>query len=210
MVERQTPSYDSSKFHSRFQPIPTYENAERKPQVVIGQTDVLLRLYNTRTIRKPEIARDYLRSYTLGFLDKAAQGVDRVFSPDDSVVDAQSLDANEAADYTNVVFAWMHHFATSKFLPDGFSRRGMLQAPATKKEFLQRTTEIKRELALVVAGLKDTSIPLEARPSALRTHNFFRVGAIMPLKFPDSERELAEKERDAFNRLLGDTTIDLP
>jgi hypothetical protein len=211
MVERQTPSYDSNRFgDSRFQPIPTYENTERVPQRVIVQTDLLLRLYNTGAIREPEIARGYLHDYTLRFLDTAAQGVDRVFSPDHSVIDVQSLYVNEAADYTNVVFAWMHHFATSQFLPNGFSRRGMLQAPATREQFLQRTTEIKRELAFVVAGLRNPNTPLEARPSALRTHNFFHVGAIMPLKFPDSNRELAEKERDAFDRLLGDTKIDFP
>ena len=210
MVEGQTPSYDFSKFHSRFQPTPTYENTERIPQRVIGQTDLLLRLYNTRAILKPEIARNYLHDYTLKFLDKAAQGVDRAFSIDESVVDAQPLDVNEAADLTKVVFAWMHYFATSQFLPNGFSRRGMLQAPTTKEQFLQRMAEIKRELAFVVAGLKDINKPLEARPSALRTHNFFRVGAMMPLKFPDSERELREKERNAFNRLLGDIKVDLP
>jgi hypothetical protein len=207
MVERQTPSYDSRKFgDSRFQPIPTYENPERIPRRVIVQTDLLLHLYNTGTIRDPKMARDYLHDYTLRFLDKAAQGVGRVFSKDKSVVDAQSLDVNEAADFTNVVFAWMHHFATSPFLPNGFSRRGMLKAPATREQFLQRTTEIKRELAFVLAGLKDTKKPLEARPSALRTHNFFRVGARMPIKFPDSKRE----EREAFDRLLGDTKVDLP
>ena len=210
MVERQTPSYDFSKFRdSRFQPTPTYEDTERIPQRVIVQTDVLLRLCNTGTIRDPGIARDYLQGYTLKFINTAAQGVERVFSVDESVVNAQLLDVNEAADLTKAVFAWMHYFATSQFLPNGFSRKGMLQAPTTKEQFLQRTAEIKRELAFVVAGLKDTNIPLEARPSALRTHNFFRVGAIMPLKFPDSKRELAEKERDAFDRLLGDTKIDL-
>lgn len=193
MVEGQTPSYDFSKFRdSRFQPIPLYENTERIPQRVIVQTDLLLRLYNTRSIRKPEIARDYLHDYTLKFLDKAAQGVESVFPIDESVINTQPLDVNEAADFTNVVFAWMHYFATSPFLPNGFSRRGMLQPPTTKKQFIQRTTEIKRELAFVVAGLKDTNTPLEARPPAFRSHNFFRVGAIIPLKFPTAKEK---KER---------------
>lgn len=115
--------------------------------MVIDQTDSLLRLYSKGAIRQAEIARDYLHDYTLTFLDTAAKGVKRVFTKDDSVINAQPLDANEAADLTNVVFAWMHYFATSQFLPNGFSRRGMLQAPTTREQFLQRTAEIKKELA---------------------------------------------------------------
>lgn len=145
----------------------------------------------------------------MAFLDTAAQGVRRVFTKDDAVINAQALDVNEAADLTNVVFAWMHYFATSQFLPNGFSRRGMLQAPTTSEQFLQRTAEIKKELALIVAGLRDTDMPLEAKPSALRTHTFFRVGSIIPLKLPDNKKELAEK-REAFDKLLGDINIDLP
>ena len=191
MVEGQKPSYDFSAFRdSRFQPVPGYEDTERVPQVVISHTDSLLCLYSTRAIRQPEIARSYLQDYTLRFLDTAAQGVERVFTRDEAVINAQPIDINEAADFTNVIFAWMHYFATSQFLPDGFSRRGMLQAPATRKQFLQRTAEIKRELALIVAGLRDTDMPLEARPSAFRTHTFFHVGTIIPLRFPDSKSEL--------------------
>lgn len=211
MVEGQRPSYDFSAFRdSRFQPVPGYENIERAPQVVIGQTDLLLRLYNTRAIQQPELARDYLHDYTLKFLDTAAQGVEGVFTRDEAVIEAQTLDINEAADYTNVVFAWMHYFATSQFLPNGFSRRGMLQAPITREQFLQRTAEIKRELALIVVGLRDTDMPLEAKPSTLRAHTFFRVGTIIPLRLPDSKRQLAEKEKDMLNKLLGDINIDLP
>lgn len=211
MAERQPTPHDFNKFPaSRFQPIPGYENIERSPQVVISQTDLLLRLYRSRAVQQPELARRYLQDYTLRFVDTAAKGVERVFTKDDAVIESQSLDVNEAAGISYVVFAWMHHFATSRLLPNGFSRRGMLQAPATKEEFLKRTTEIKRELGLIVAGLRDSDLPLEANPSSLRTRTFFSVGATMPIKFPDSERELSEKEREAFDKLLGDTKIDLP
>lgn len=87
MSERQTPPYNFSAFRdSRFQPIPGYENIERAPQVVIGQTDSLLRLYSTGAIRHLDLARDYFQDYTLAFLDTAAQGVKRVFTKDDSVI----------------------------------------------------------------------------------------------------------------------------
>lgn len=211
MSERQKPPYDFSKFHdSRFQPIPGYEDIQRAPYAVVSQTDLLLRLYSEKAIRQPEIARGYLKEYALGFLDATTRGVARVFTKDKTIIDAQPLDINEAADFTNVVFAWMHYFATSRLLPNGFSRRGMLQAPTTRKEFVQRTTEIKRELAFIVAGLRDHDMPLETNPSSLRTHTFFHVGAIIPLKFPDSKRELEEKEKEVFDRLLGNTNIDLP
>lgn len=208
MIEGQRPPYDFRVFRkSRFQPIPGYENIERAPQVVIGQTDSLLRLYKTGAIRQLDPARGYLHDYTSTFLDTAAQGVKRVFTKND--VDTQPLDVNEAADVANVVFAWMHYFAISPFLPNGFSRRGMLQAPTTSEQFLQRIAEIKRELALIVTGLRDTDMPLEAKPSALRAHTFFRVGSIIPLKFPDSKEELAGK-KEAFDKLLGDIQVDLP
>lgn len=211
MSERQTHPYDFSRFRDpRFQPIPGYEDIQRAPQAVMFQTDLLLRLYRTRAVQQPEITREYFQNYTLRFLDKAAQGAERAFTKDEAVINAQPLDVNEAADVTKIVFAWMHYFAASQFLPNGFSRRGMLQAPATIKQFLQRTAEIKRELALVVAEIRDPDMPLEAKPSALRAHAFFHVGAVMPLKFPDNERELAEREKDAFNKLLGDISIDLP
>lgn len=210
MSERQMPPpYDFSKFRDRrFQPIPEYGDTERVPQVVVAQTDLLLGLYRSGVISQPQAARDYLQDYTLELLNMASKGVDRVFGKNDAAIKSQSLDVNEAADFANIVFAWIHYFAVSQYLPNGFSRRGMLRAPTTKEQFLQRTSEIKKELALIAVGI-DPNVPFEARPSALRAHNFFRVGAIIPLKFPDTERESADKERGAFDKLLGDTKIDL-
>lgn len=211
MVEGQKPSYDFSAFRSlRFQPIPGYEDRERIPQIVISQTDSLLHLYRARAIKQPEIARDYFQTYTLKFLDTAAQGAERAFARDDTVINTNPIEVNEAADFTKVVFAWMHYFATSQFLPDGFSRTGMLQAPATRKQFLERTTEIKIELAFIAEGIRGMDLPLEARPSTLRTHTFFHVGTIMPMRFPDNKAELAENERNVLNKLLKNTNVELP
>src|SRR3989344_6749515 len=211
MSERQSPSsFEFNNFHeSRFQAIPKYDDVERIPKTIISQTDSLLGIYSNGTIWQPDLAREYLHDYTLEFLKSAEQGADRVFTKDQNVIDSLPLEANEAADYTYVIFAWMHQFATSKYLPNGFSRRGMLQAPATKRQFVQRTNEIKKELGLIVAGLGNKDLPLETRPSSLRAHSFFHVGNIIPFKFPETNEEYINYEKDKFNRLLGDTIIDL-
>lgn len=205
----------------RFQPIPGYEDFARVPQRVVTQTDAVLRLYATGAIRNPQLAGDYLRDYTMPFLETARRGVGRVFGPERRlVIDRQHVEMNEAADFTQVVFSWMPELMESQFLPMGFSRRGVLRAPGTAEEFEQRIREIQRELGFIVSGLREPHQLLEANQQALRANAFFRVGATIPLKFPDDgkaeaeykeelRRKALEREQDQFNRLLGDISIDL-
>lgn len=211
--------YDASQMGG-FQPVPGYRDFLRQPQVVITQTDSLLQLYQTGNIRDTDPARTYLHDYTLAFLQDAQKGADRVYTKMKPDIRPEFIELNEAADYANVVFSWMHDRAHSRFLPMGFSRKGMLEAPIDKQVFIKRLDEMKIELGLVVSGLQRSHRFLEAYPSSLRMRKFFEVGSSLPLHFPDdgrinqemveeTRRKEIEQARKGFDQLMGDVKIDL-
>ncbi len=173
MPDYEKSFHDFSRFElKRFQPVPGYKDHERAPRVVISQTHNTLKLYRAGVIGDPKFAKDYIRDYTFGYLNTAAEGVERVFTK--APADIQPLEMNKAADVAHVVFAWMHYFAESKYLPMGFSRKGMLEAPTTKRQFIGRIAELKRELAFIVTGMRDPEIPLEATPGTSNSYLFSR------------------------------------
>lgn len=206
--------FEGSRFkkpeRSRFQPFPGYKDHERVPQRVVTQTDAILGMYDKGIIQKPELVRNYLQEYTFTYLNATARGVEQLYSASDGGIDAQELEVNEAVGFSGIIFAWMHVFTESRFLPQGFSRRGMLQAPATRDEFLGRITELKRELSFVVTRNIESTILPEARPSLLRTRAFFHVGALIPMKFPETQRDKDENEKARFSTLLDGIDINLP
>ena len=186
---------------ARFEANPTYKNLDRAPKTVVTQTDSIIELSNAG-ILSPGLTYNYLSTYTIPFLRSAAQGIGRVYSQDGATINTLSVEVNEAADFTNVVFSWMHYFARSQFLPNGFARRGVLRAPQTSKEFMGRLKEIKFQLSVVASGQKISGISFMANPQAFRTYTFFKVGSLIPLRFMESDRERKEHESGILEKLL--------
>ena len=200
MVNPENPSF--SLFQQRFEAHPTYPNIDRAPKTVVTQTDSIIEL-SAAGIISPGTTDNYLSTYTRPFLKNAAQGVERVYSPDPATISsALSSEVNEAADFTNLVFTWMHYFASSRFLPKGFARRGVLKAPQTRAEFVARILEINDQLFAVEDGKKIWGVSFMSNLQAFRTFAFFRVGSALPLKLERTVKERKENEAYMLEKLL--------
>lgn len=90
--------------------------------------------------------------------------------------------------------------AKSPYLAKGFSRKGMLKAPTTQRQFVTRIKELRVSIQHVT---------LEAYPPLLRTFKFFEVGNELPVKLTDDEREQEELEREKINKLLDGIDISI-
>lgn len=165
-----------------FQTVIGYREFEASPPVVVRQTDTLLSLFHRGEILKPEFARGYLHGYTLNFLKAAEEGSSTLYDTKGHEFQNVDLEVREAARFAFVVFAWMHVRAKSPFLPQGFSRRGMLAAPATHSQFLERIRELKIGIWNVVEGGIEPLATLEASPRLLRVFKFFEVGSNLPIR----------------------------
>lgn len=186
---------------ARFEAYPTYKDPDRAPKTVVAQTDSIIGLSNAGILAQ-DTTYNYLSTYTVPFLRSAAEGVGRVYSQDGVTINSLPVEINEAADFTNIVFGWMHYFAKSKLLPMGFARHGMLRAPQTSGEFMNRLREIKFQLSVIASGSKRPRAVLEAGLPAFRAYTFFKVGSAMPLKFIESDRERKEHESGILGKLL--------
>lgn len=205
MTSPENPAFNLSR-HG-FEAYPIYKNPERIPKTVVTQTDSMIQLLNAGVVPQ-ELIQNYLFNYTVPFLASAANGTKRIY--DKEIVSAISLstEINEAADFTNIVFSWMHYFARSRYLPDGFSKRGVLRAPQTEREFVKRVIELKDGVLEIADGKKSRGVFLESSPQALRTYTFFKVGSSIPLRFMESDREKKEHEVDVLAKLLEGINTD--
>lgn len=190
-----------------FQSVIGYKEIEKSPPVVVSQTYALLELYYLgiiqNTIRNSQPAKNYLRNYTLDYLKAAEEGsyalYDRIKGQSVQEID---LETREAAHYAFVVFAYLPDKAGSHYLAKGFSRKGMLKAPTTQRQFLTRIRELRVGIWQVVKGEVKPHTTLEAYPSVLRTFKFFEVGNKLPVKLTDDEKEQEALEREKINKLL--------
>lgn len=199
MGNPENPAFNLSR--QEFETPPFYKDIDRAPKTVITQTDQIIGL-SSAGILSTDTTYNYLSTYTMPFLKSAQGGVGRVYSKEAAIVQLQSPEINEAADFTNVVFSWMHYFARSNYLPNGFSRGGVLRAPETSRKFIERIQEIKFGLAAVASGNKISEVSFLSNPIAFRTYSFFKVGSTMPLRFIESDRERKEHEEEILAKLL--------
>jgi len=198
---------------SEFQPVIGYREMEKSPHFVVRQTHTLLGLYYQGVIRnsgnsKP--AKDYLHDFTLGYLEAAEEGSSTLCNQIGEIITSDiDLETREAAHYAFVVFAYLPDKARSPYLAKGFSRKGMLKAPTTQRQFLTRIKELRVVIQQVVAGEVKPHTTLEARPPVLRTFKFFEVGNELPVKLTNDEKKQEQLEREKFNDLLGGIDISL-
>ena len=127
-----------------FQSVIKYKDFAKSPAMIVKQTCLLIDLsLQGVTIPKSDIMKDYLQDYTLFYLRKAEKGADTIYDRKGAVFKDLDLETKEAAHHAFIIFAHLPDNMTSRYLPNGFSRRGMLRAPVTKDEFLGKIKEIK-------------------------------------------------------------------
>lgn len=199
MGNPENPAFNLKR--QEFEATPVYRDIDRAPKTVVTQTDQVIALSSAGILR-PDTTYNYLSTYTLPFLKSAQSGVGKVYDREIAIIALQSPEVNEAADFTNIVFSWMHYFAKSQFLPNGFARGGVLKAPETSREFIERIQELKLSLSLVASGDKITKVSFMANPRAFRTYSFFKVGSTMPLRFIESDKQRKEHEDEILAKLL--------
>lgn len=95
-------------------------------------------------------AKEYFYEVTAdSYLARAKTG-SRILFPNDTLGE-DNIDplTQEATRHAFVIFAWMHEVTKWKFIPTGFSRRGMLAAPTTQKQFDSRIDQLAGQLKVV-------------------------------------------------------------
>lgn len=194
-------------FQRDFQSVVTYREQERSPFMVAQSTAYILDLLHQGVPLDTQAANEYLQTYTLDYLSKAQEGSNILYATGHTNYPSEEVE--EAARHAFVTFAWMHVIQQSRFLPHGFSRKGMLRAPATQDEFVGKIRIIRHQLALVATGQKTPHEILEANPNRLTMTAFFRTGAELPLRVPPSSKELEQPERENLEKLLDGIDVSL-
>ena len=192
-----------------FQSVVGYRDWSRMPSVVARQTNALLDLLHQNALPNLGPARYYLGKYTLEYLKRAEGGSGILYDNKGFLKEGIDLEVREAATHAYVVFGHLPDMVQSPFVPKGFSRRGMLRAPETRDEFLNRIKELKIGLWNVIAGEVAPQATLEAYPPLMRTFGFFKVGGDLPIRLSDSERVIDQIEREKFNDFLGGMNVSL-
>ncbi len=200
----------SPSINQDFQPVIKYKDIEKSPIMVSKQTCQLLELFYQGAIHKPDLARDYFHDYTLSYLSQAEAGTDALYDGKGGVFKDLDLETREIAHHAFIVFANLPDNVKSPFLPNGFSRRGMLKAPETRKEFLKRIREIKIGIWQILEGEAEPGITLEAYPRLLRTYGFFKVGSKLPIKLSQDEKKKEQMEKEKFEAIVLNTLKSLP
>lgn len=192
-----------------FQPKIQYNDVFRSPTIIARQADTLLKLLHKGAIPDSELAKDYLQKYTFSYLNQATVGAGTLFDKHGAIDKDLDLEIKEMAQHAYIVFSHLPDNMTSRFLPNGFSRRGMVRAPETKDEFVSRLEEIKLGIWEILDGRAEPPLTLETHPRLFRTFGFFDIGSKIPVKAPEDPKQKEQMEKDRFNALLKDINVSL-
>jgi hypothetical protein len=192
-----------------FQRVIKYKEFAKSPTMIVKQTNMLLELLYNGALVKTDYAKDYIHDYSFLYVRKAEEGADTIYDKKGEVSSDLNLETTETAHHAFVVFAHLPDKMTSNFLPDGFSRKGMVRAPETKDEFMGRLEELKVGLWQVLDGGVVAKATLEAHPRLLRTYGFFSVGSKLPIRESESEQKKLQMEKEKFEELIKDVKISL-
>ncbi|GDX62038.1 hypothetical protein LBMAG33_3480 [Candidatus Levyibacteriota bacterium] len=204
-----------------------YTDNSRSPFQVVESTAKLLDLYFTPVINlDPSLARNYFANATLGFAWQAEKGffknidkidrakkisnedIERFILLDKQQGQQENVEDNEAFDFTLITFGFMPEMAKHRFLPNGFSKKGMMAPPFTTREYLLRLREIRREVTRIISGETDQKASLDNNPALLRTYWFFQVGKEIPLKIKKDYKNIKNNTEKILNKLLEDIDIN--
>lgn len=119
--------------------------------------------------------------------------------------------SREAAHHAFTVMTFMAVNTKSTLFPNGFSqhRSGILAGPGTQDEFLQRIEELQRGIQEIIDGKLRPRMQLLRDLSLFKVVHFFRVGSELALSLPEGEDPEIKKQKQKFNRMLGNIDINL-
>ena len=206
---------------SRFEAIPGYRDPDDSPFVVVPDTSTYLDLYLRGQINNRKDAEEFLNKSTFPYLERAKRGLQIVSGLQGSKrflewgeiagshIDHNETENIEALGYMVVIFGFMPE-TPSDILPKGFSRSGNLSPPQTITQYSVRIEELRVMVSKISQGQTRKRLELEyMRPPLMRTVAFFRTGSWLPLRFPDGERDYAERKRAGFDKFLGDIDVSI-
>lgn len=187
--------------HKRREPlIFDYQPSDLTPFAISRQTALLLESVGQRLI-VGQTARGYLHDVTLPlYLRRAKQGSPILYS--DEALRANDIDPEiqMVARHAFVVFAWMPDQTQWKFVPGGFSRRGMLAAPQSEEAFNTRIDQIETYLSVV--SMKQESAQPLGNLTTLRTIAFFHTAGTLSFSFSTENTETAKQQRETLATIL--------
>lgn len=193
---------ETGEFNRNIHLVP-YQESDLSPFSIGHQTALLLENIN-HGLLVGQSASSYFHNVTIAaYLDRARVGSEVPFSRD--TFQAENIDPEDqlAARHAFVIFAWIPETVTWRFVPTGFSRRGMLAAPSTPQDYLKRINRLTSYLEVV--SVKDKRKPGKPLPTTLTIEAlaFFKTAGILQMD------KLPSKEREQFESILGNMQIDL-
>lgn len=192
-----------NQFTGDFQKEIFYSDETLRPKQVVKSSALALRLFFDKKIEDTSVARHYLSNTTTDFLRIAEVGylkrlpsvwnLERI--PHENLITLLKAqvpvisesgtkevdEEREAFEFSMVTFAFLHK-ARHEFLPDGFSKRGMLAPPVTTIETLERFGELKEEVAKIAYGEIKQNADMNNPPLA-RTYLYFQIADTLPMHF---------------------------
>lgn len=205
----------------------TYKDPSLAPMQVASSTARLMDLYFTPLLTDRVPAKEYFANATLDFVWKAEKGFYRNLDKIDrtgkiSAIDRERLmmlasqqgegvdiEEDEAFGFSLVTFVHMPHMASHRFLPKGFSQRGIMAPPFTTREFFLRLRELRRVVTGIASGQTTPSTPLEVDKGLWRTYWFFQVAKDIPMHVKEEPQHTQEEAEKFLANLLKDVDISL-
>ncbi len=195
------------------------------PVAMAKGTADILDIYFKDLLEDPQPGKDFLEENTIAYLNGAERGLSRYvgkvgahrnvsIEDMDRMFDLTSGDHRydpddyESFDFSVVVFGMLPEVAKYKYLPMGFSRRGMVEPPFTTTEYLQRIKEMRREVARILVGQTIPRAIFPFNKPLWRTKLFFDAARQLPDMHKQNPAMLVDKSREVFERLLGDIAVD--
>ncbi len=157
------------------------QDLETTPVAIAQQTGFIFDLFYRDAIYDRRLGIDFLRRYTLSYLEAARQGARNLCDFGGISFNDKDLNSLQAADHAQVVFSQLPERFKSTFIP-AFSRIANLKPPSSTKEFSTRIGELKSGVLEFIEGEVEPKSTLEAYPITLRTFGFFRVASELALK----------------------------
>jgi len=195
-----------NKFTGDFQKEIIYSDEVLRPKQVVKSSALALRLFFDKKIEDTSVAKYYLSNTTSDFLRLAEIGylkrLPNVWNlekiPHENlltllkaqvpVISEEGTKENdeerEAFEFSMVTFTFLHK-ARHAYLPDGFSKRGMLAPPVTSIETLERFGELKEEVAKIAGGEIKQNANMNNNPPLARTYLYFQIADTLPLHFAE-------------------------
>jgi hypothetical protein len=180
----------------------------KSPYIVTKQTAFFLDSFSESIFH--DFAINYFSSATLDYLEATQQGFHGFFdkkrqlskthfkqivSDANFYVSDINPQVEEYFKHALVVFSFMPEMNKQELLGHGYSKNGIMSAPKTTIEFLERIKELRTEIIKIINGQTNPKEDILNSDSFLRTYGFFKTGQELELRRPQTQNEADDKIR---------------